>query len=154
MSKIIVRRQEYANNGTHANEIEAVVKQNLIVNTLSSALDVVPSVGLLNSVKSDIESMSGLASVHLEDPVKHASLNIDSIKGEFGYIYRVRSDINQGTFPTSAGNAGLLIGYSQVQNNTLVYGSQVMLTFGGNGIYKRIANYNASGSAWSAWTAI
>lgn len=56
MSKIIVRRQEYANNGTHANEIEAVVKQNLIVNTLSSALDVAPSVGLLNSVKSGLES--------------------------------------------------------------------------------------------------
>ena len=56
MSKIIVRRQEYANNGTHANEIESVVKQNLIVNTLSSALDVAPSVGLLNSVKSGLES--------------------------------------------------------------------------------------------------
>ena len=50
MSKIIVRRQEYANNGTHANEIESVVKQNLIVNTLSSAMDVAPSVGLLKNV--------------------------------------------------------------------------------------------------------
>lgn len=50
MSKIIVRRQEYANNGTHANEIEAVVKENLIANTLSSATDIAPSVGLLKSV--------------------------------------------------------------------------------------------------------
>lgn len=50
MSKIIVRRQEYANNGTHANEIESVVKDNLIVNTLSSALDVAPSVGLLKDL--------------------------------------------------------------------------------------------------------
>ena len=54
MSKIIVRRQEYANNGTHANEIEAVVKENLIANTLSSATDIAPSVGLL---KSSIESI-------------------------------------------------------------------------------------------------
>lgn len=50
MSKIIVRRQEYANNGTHANEIEAVVKENLIANTLSSATDIAPSVGLLKSL--------------------------------------------------------------------------------------------------------
>lgn len=56
MSKIIVRRQEYANNGTHANEIEAVVKENLIANTLSSATDIAPSVGLLKSVKDGIES--------------------------------------------------------------------------------------------------
>ena len=55
MSKIIVRRQEYANNGTHANEIEAVVRDNLIVNTLSSALDVAPSVGLLKSVADEID---------------------------------------------------------------------------------------------------
>lgn len=54
MSKIIVRRQEYANNGTHANEIEAVVKQNLIVNTLSSALDVAPSVGLMKNAISSL----------------------------------------------------------------------------------------------------
>lgn len=54
MSKIIVRRQEYANNGTHANEIEAVVKQNLIVNTLSSAMDVAPSVGLLKNTISGL----------------------------------------------------------------------------------------------------
>ena len=49
MSKIIVRRQEYANNGTHANEIEEVVKQNLIANTLSSATDIAASVGLVKS---------------------------------------------------------------------------------------------------------
>ena len=54
MSKIIVRRQEYANNGTHANEIESVVKDNLIVNTLSSAMDVAPSVGLLKSLSDNL----------------------------------------------------------------------------------------------------
>lgn len=60
MSKIIVRRQEYANNGTHANEIEAVVKQNLIVNTLSSAMDVAPSVGLLKSISDEFDELGGL----------------------------------------------------------------------------------------------
>lgn len=58
MSKIIVRRQEYANNGTHANEIEAVVKENLIANTLSSATDVAPSVGLLKSTTDAINNSS------------------------------------------------------------------------------------------------
>ena len=56
MSKIIVRRQEYANNGTHANEIEAVVKDNMIVNTLSSAMDVAPSVGLLKSTTDALDT--------------------------------------------------------------------------------------------------
>lgn len=60
MSKIIVRRQEYANNGTHANEIEAVVKDNLIVNTLSSAMDVVPSVGLLKSVRDEFDVLGAV----------------------------------------------------------------------------------------------
>lgn len=54
MSKIIVRRQEYASNGTHANEIEAVVKQNLIANTLSSATDIAPSVGLMKNAISSL----------------------------------------------------------------------------------------------------
>lgn len=49
MSKIIVRKQEYANNGTHADEIKAVVRDDLVVNTLSSATDLVPSVGLVKS---------------------------------------------------------------------------------------------------------
>lgn len=154
MSKIIVRRQEYANNGTHANEIESVVKQNLIVNTLSSALDVAPSVGLVKNVKDGIEDTNLFKHVQLINPELQGDLNIDLIDAEFGYIYRVRSDINQGTFPSEAGNAGLLIGYSQVRNNKVTYGSQVMLTFRGNGIYKRTAGYNASGSTWSNWTAI
>lgn len=59
MSKIIVRRQEYANNGTHANEIEAVVKENLIANTLSSATDIAPSVGLLKSVSDGLTYKQG-----------------------------------------------------------------------------------------------
>lgn len=59
MSKIIVRRQEYANNGTHANEIEAVVKQNLIANTLSGATDIAPSVGLLKSVSDGLTYKQG-----------------------------------------------------------------------------------------------
>lgn len=50
MSKIIVRRQEYANNGTHADEIESVVQENLIANTLSSATNMAASVGLLKSM--------------------------------------------------------------------------------------------------------
>lgn len=57
MSKIIVRRQEYANNGTHANEIEAVVKQNLIANTLSGATDIAPSVGLLKSINDKFDTV-------------------------------------------------------------------------------------------------
>lgn len=59
MSKIIVRRQEYANNGTHANEIEAVVKENLIANTLSGATDIAPSVGLLKSVSDGLTYKQG-----------------------------------------------------------------------------------------------
>lgn len=62
MSKIIVRRQEYANNGTHANEIEAVVQQNLIANTLSSATDIAASVGLVKSETDGIkESLTTLS---------------------------------------------------------------------------------------------
>ena len=57
MSKIIVRRQEYANNGTHADEIEAVVQENLIANTLSSATDIAPSVGLLKTVNDSLKNL-------------------------------------------------------------------------------------------------
>ena len=65
MSKIIVRRQEYANNGTHANEIEAVVKENLIANTLSSATDIAPSVGLLKSVSDSLNpTLIAMTSTH------------------------------------------------------------------------------------------
>ena len=77
------------------------------------------------------------------------------IQGEYGYIYRVRSDINKGTFPpATTGNAGLLIGYSNLINGIIQYGSQIILTFNGNAIYKRYAAYNSTGTSWSAWTAV
>lgn len=93
--------------------------------------------------------------VKLVNPIVYTGLNIDTINSEMGYIYRVRSDMQTGTFPPStAGNAGILIGFSSYNDEgKLVYGSQIMLTFGGNGIYKRNANYSVSGSTWSAWTA-
>lgn len=87
MSKIIVRRQEYANNGTHANEIEEVVKQNLIANTLSSATDIAASVGLVKSETDAVkESLSTIPVVHsgglnyssyaLADAIRQASVNL------------------------------------------------------------------------------
>ena len=87
MSKIIVRRQEYANNGTHANEIEAVVKQNLIVNTLSSALDVAPSVGLLKSV-SDAFVPINVSTIYTR--------NSDNTSGVSAIIYKTGNVVQVG----------------------------------------------------------
>lgn len=166
MSKIIVRRQEYANNGTHANEIEAVVKDNLIVNTLSSALDVAPSVGLLNSVKSEIDeqitahALAELTAIHLDAQYGSAyPINIDTLQGDRGYIYRCVTGSNfSGTSPTSVigGNAFLLIGFSQInQTNQLPqYGVQLAIGFGQPKIAIRNRGYDASGAAWSSWVAI
>lgn len=61
MSKIVVKKQEYANNGTHANEIEAVVKENILTNTLSTSTDNAPTVGLL---KTNIDLIGSLLYQH------------------------------------------------------------------------------------------
>lgn len=92
-------------------------------------------------------------SIMLTNAQEHRNINIDTINGENGYIIRTLSSAQTGTFPPStAGNAGILIGFSSYSGSKLIYGSQIMLTFGGNGIYKRNANYSTSGSTWSAWT--
>ena len=57
--------------------------------------------------------------VRLVSPNENPGLNIDQINGEEGYIYRVRSDVQTGTFPSGAGNAGLLLGYSLYQDNKI-----------------------------------
>ena len=79
MSKIVVRRQVYANNGTHANEIEAVVQENLIANTLSSATDIAPSVGLLKSnVDSLNESLGTKQGIHGYKVNQNTSVTVTS----------------------------------------------------------------------------
>lgn len=126
----------------------ANVVNNLTTTESGYALDARQGKALNDTIAARFEN------VRLITPVAYEGMNIDTINGEYGYIYRVRSDVQSGTFPPNAGNAGLLIGYSLYQDNKLKYGSQMMLTFGGNGVYKRNAAFNASGGSWSTWTAV
>lgn len=158
MSKIIVRRQEYANNGTHANEIEAVVKENLIANTLSSATDIAPSVGLLKSIS---DSLEGAKNVFLDKTYGSSgvTINIDTLNSATGYIYKCFAGSTfSGTSPTSVlgGNAFMLIGFSSIKssNNLPIYGVQMAIGFGSSKIAIRNAYYNTEGSAWGVWREI
>lgn len=126
----------------------SAVVNNLTTTASGYALDARQGKALNDTIAALFEN------VRLRVPSEYTSMNIDTIDGEFGYIYRVRSDIQTGTFPSGAGNAGLLIGYSLYRDNKLKYGSQMMLTFDGQIAYKRSAVFNASGGTWSAWTAM
>nr|DAH27516.1 MAG TPA: hypothetical protein [Bacteriophage sp.] len=85
-------------------------------------------------------------------------INIDKINNTSGYILRCLATYTEGTLPTTVlldGNAFLLIGFSSVINQQqLTYGVQMAIGFGSNKIAIRNANYNTSGSVWSAWRAI
>lgn len=136
--------QPYQEIGLNDSVGEAVGKVNYT--TLQTKQDI----DLLN----DTLTASGVDNINLVNPLNMgSSLNIDTIDGENGYIYRVRSDINSGTFPTGAGNAGLLFGYSRYTNGTLLYGAQIMVTFSGGVLYKRNCAYGGS-NAWSAWATV
>lgn len=102
MSKIIVRRQEYANNGTHANEIEAVVKQNLIANTLSSATDIAPSVGLVKSLVDNVGEYKEAAWTATQSNANGQILT-DALTG-----LSVGTYIVFGSVPISDNSAGLI----------------------------------------------
>ena len=134
MSKIIVRRQEYANNGTHANEIEAVVQQNLIANTLSSATDIAASVGL---VKSETDAIK-------ESLSTYPSMTFFGGYGKYYKTYQTSIDaaVNMVT-PTSDNdgyftidNAGSISGYGNRQfifgwvNSAKNYGWCFVCAFG------------------------
>lgn len=67
------------------------------------------------------------------------------------------SSYTEGTLPTTVlngGNGFLLIGFSGIYNQQPLYGVQMAIGFSSNKIAIRNANYNASGSTWSAWRAV
>ena len=135
MSKIIVRRQEYANNGTHADEIEAVVQENLIANTLSSATDIASSVGLLKSqVDQAMLSRSTLAD----------GTNLDSVVNVG--IYGCAGSRNYTSMPESL-TYGLLEVIRASINSSFI--TQMFTCTYENRAFIRIST--TSGSTWNSW---
>ena len=142
MSKIIVRRQEYANNGTHANEIEAVVKDNLIVNTLSSAMDVAPSVGLLKSVKDEADGkvIYDTFSYTFTSATNQRTININTAKT--GYKTVAVSFIHNDDLYYVAANDGIYPQLSILENgNVQIMGLNKALATTANRTLKVICVY-------------
>lgn len=149
MSKIIVRRQEYANNGTHADEIEAVVQENLIVNTMSSATDVAPSAALLKSVNDKQEIYAGTTINNIQVPFTGKATSDKT--GFFGGIIlpkQLNSGVTNATF-SNAANYGAW--YSDGMSHTLDLANIVYVEKHYNVLWAKIPATNIDSTNGIAW---
>lgn len=84
-------------------------------------------------------------------------LNINSINNATGYAIRCYAGNGlSGNLPTAiiGGNSFILIGFSTIKNEKIIYGVQIAIGFGSSKIAIRNAPHNANGSAWNAWSAV
>ena len=84
-------------------------------------------------------------------------IDIDNINNQYGYIYRCISTGSgfSGTYPSVLGSNGfLLIGFSYIHNNKLIYGVQIAIAFGVPKIAIRNCGYTPTGGTWSEWSIV